>query len=281
MTEVLTEQEVTTGQTLAIQPAPPKKPLLARLSGGLLSVTGLIAVVVVWQALTMVFDVPQYLLPAPSRIGQSLFNEWDIYQYNLVPTVIEAIGGFIIGNGVAFIMAFAFTRSQTIENTFLPFAVALRSTPIVAITPLITLMLGRGYVTTITIAAMICFFPTLVNTLKGLRSVNMQALEMMRVLAAGEWDLFWKIRFPTSLPYVFSALRITATASVLGAMVAEWLAADRGLGFLILDASFRVRIPLVWGGIVITTTLAVLAFTLVGFIENKVIPWHESVRAEE
>jgi NitT/TauT family transport system permease protein len=155
----------------------------------------------------------------------------------------------------------------------MPWMVVLKTLPIVAITPLITLVLGFGTPTIITIASMISFFPALVNGVLGLRSVSPQSLELLRLLNSSEWRILWHLRVPSALPSIFAALRVSAPGSILAAMVAEWAAANGGLGYVILDAGARYQFLLMWDGMLLATLLAVLAFAAVDFAEGHLISW--------
>lgn len=245
------------------------KPLLA-----------LIVIVVILQLITTGFKIPQYIFPAPLLIIKSFLANHSLLLKQLRITLFEAVTGFIIGNFTAILLAVLFVNYQLVEKTLLPIAIALRSIPIVAITPVITLVLGRGYATTISIVALIVFFPTLVNTTQGLRSVGQEAEELFAVLAATKSQYFRLLRLPTALPYLFSALRVTGPGSIIGALVAEWVATDRGIGYLILDAQSQWQFTLLWSAIIIVTLIAVTAFGLVGVTEKYLLSWHESLNEE-
>ena len=157
---------------------------------------------------------------------------------NLWPTVVEAIGGFLIGNLFAIALATAFVHRKAISETFFALVVLINSIPVVAKAPILVLLLGNGFAPKIAIAAVISFFPTLVNMVRGLESVNPQAMELMRVLSASEREVFVKLRVYNSLPYLFSALRISASSSVIGAIVGEWIGSNYGIGALIIQATY-------------------------------------------
>jgi NitT/TauT family transport system permease protein len=236
--------------------------------------SGLIGLVIVWQLMTSLLEIPPYLLPQPIVLAQGLAENWSKLFPALRTLLIESLGGFALGNTTGIVLAFLVNRSATLKAAFLPMALAIRSIPIVAITPLITLILGFGYATTVTVAGLICFFPTFVNLSRGLQSVHPQALQFFRLLDSSEWSVFWKLRFPSALPFLFAALRVTAPASIIGAMVAEFIASDTGLGFFILLSYSSYRFDLMWQAIILTTLCGVLVFTLVGWLERLLIPWH-------
>jgi NitT/TauT family transport system permease protein len=237
---------------------------------------GILGLLVVWQAATVLFEIPHFMLPQPINLARGIVNNWEMLFKALRVLLLEALGGFVLGNTTGVILAYLVSRSMTLRATLLPLALAIRSIPIVAITPLITIILGFGYITTVTVAAMICFFPTLVNVSRGLISAPIQAVQLFRLLDASEWKTFWKLSFPSALPFLFTALRITGPASIIGAMVAEFIASDAGLGFLILLSYSSYRFDIMWQAIVVTTLCSVFVFVLVGWIERLVIPWYHA-----
>jgi NitT/TauT family transport system permease protein len=232
-----------------------------------------VALIGIWQAVTALLRVPAYLVPQPSALVVSL----GAFQHRLLTdtgqTLIEAALGFIGGNTVGMVLAIVFVQSRWLERTVLPWVIVLKTLPIVAITPVITLILGFGLPTMVTIATLISFFPALVNGVLGMRSVSSQGLELLRLLNASEWTILVRLRLPSALPSMFAAMRVSAPASILAAMVAEWAAANGGLGYLILDASARYQFLLMWDGIVVATLLAVLAFALVDLAEHRFLTW--------
>jgi len=157
-----------------------------------------------------------------------------------------------------------------------PLAVTVRTLPIVAISPILVLALGSGYAPKIAIAALIVFFPTLVNMADGLNAVDPQALELMRVLSASRWEVFRYLRWPTSLPYLFSALRIASTAALLGAIVGEWIGSNSGLGYLIVAATADYRTPFLYATMTVASVLALVLFNAVSIVEHYAVPWRVS-----
>jgi NitT/TauT family transport system permease protein len=232
-----------------------------------------IVFVVIWQAVTTAFSVPAFLVPAPSAIAEAFVANAGRIGAALAQTALEAAVGFAGGNVLGLILAGAFARSRRLERVGLPVAIALRSVPLIAIAPLLTIILGFGPVTIVVMAVLISFFPALVAGASGLRAPSRDALALMRVLDASERVNYLRLRIPAALPFVFAAFKITAPAAVLAAMVAEWTAANTGLGYLIIDAGEQYRFPLMWAGIVAATALAVGAFIVASFTERRVIWW--------
>jgi NitT/TauT family transport system permease protein len=245
------------------------------------SVGTFVGVLVAWQAVIVVFRVPEYIVPSPLQVIDTLRTETGTLLKNTWPTLIETILGFLVGNLVAVGAAVGFVHNRTFRHGVYPIAVTVRTLPIVAISPILVLMLGNGYAPKVAIAALITFFPTLVNMADGLDAVDPQALELMRVLSASRWEVFRYLRWPTSLPYLFSALRIASTAALLGAIVGEWIGSNVGLGYLIIAATADYRTPLLYATMTVASALALLMFNLVSVVENYAVPWRQaSARAE-
>jgi NitT/TauT family transport system permease protein len=244
--------------------------LLRRVLLPLLMIAGL---VLVWDIAIRVFAVPDYVVPTPSAVGQALVKERARLLDNATPTIVESVGGFALGNLVAIAAALAFVHSKALERALYPMAVAVRTLPVVAIAPIFVLLLGNGYAPKIAIAALITFFPTLVNMVEGLESADPQALELMHVLSASKTEIFRYVRWPSSLPYLFSAMRIASTSSVLGALVAEWIGTNRGLGYLIVLTTYDFRTALLYAAMVVTSAIALAFFFLVSLVEWLLVRW--------
>lgn len=232
-----------------------------------------IALILIWQFGVRAFGVPTYIAPAPSDVAAVFYDEFPLLMRNLWPTLYESVTGFFVGNLAAILIAVTFVHSRTVERAFFPIAVFINTIPILAIAPILVLIFGAGMTAKVVIAALICFFPTLVNMVRGLQNVSPQALELARILSASKSEVFWKMRLPSSLPFLFSALKIAATTCVIGAIVGEWIGADLGLGALIIDSTFNFRAPLLYATVFISSGLSVLLFVLVSIAEKLVVRW--------
>ncbi|MGE3271194.1 MAG: ABC transporter permease [Chloroflexota bacterium] len=221
-----------------------------------------------WEAAGRWLGLPDYILPAPSRIWGAFITNPTLFTRHAPITILEAAMGFVIGNGVAITLAIAFVHSRTIERAVYPMAVGMRSIPFVALAPILIIWMGHGLAPKVTIAALVSFFPTLVNMVRGLRSVDREAFELMHTLSATRWQVLWKLRWPSATPFLFSALKISAAGTVLGAVVAEWIGSDRGLGYLVVMSTYEFRIPLLWSVIAVTSALALSLFGLVILAEQ-------------
>ena len=165
-----------------------------------------VGMVALWHVIVTAFEIPTYIAPSPWLVLQVFAEQGDILWINFLPTLLEAVCGFALGNSIAVLLAVWFVHSGVAERAFYPIAVFINTIPIIAIAPILVLMLGNGYEPKIVIAALICFFPTLVNMVRGLKAVSPQMLELMRVLSANDREVLFKIRLQSSLPFLFAAL---------------------------------------------------------------------------
>ncbi|HSS84979.1 MAG TPA: ABC transporter permease, partial [Reyranella sp.] len=197
--------------------------------GRLLPVAAVIVFLLVWWQAVEIFDIKPFIAPSPWAVAQVLYTRFDMLMTNLLPTAIESVSGFLLGNLAAISLAAAFVYRKTMEEALFPIAVMVNTIPVVAKAPILVLLLGNGMEPKIAIAAIICFFPTLVNMTRGLRDVRSEQLELMRVLSATPREVFMRIRVPNALPYLFSALKIAASTAVIGAIVGEWIGSTKGI----------------------------------------------------
>lgn len=239
----------------------------------LLPLAGAAALLILWWALIAVFDVKPFIAPAPQVVAATLVAKAPILWANLVPTAIEASCGFLIGNLVAVAVATLFVHGKWVELAFLPTIVLLNSVPVVAKAPILMLLLGNGMAPKIAIAAIICFFPTLVNTVRGLEAVSPQSMELMHVLSARRREVFWRLRVPTSVPYLFSALKIAASSATVGAIVGEWIGSQEGIGALIIQATYNFDSALLYATVATGSAFSVAFFLLIRLIERLCIRW--------
>jgi len=256
-------------QTLSPDPAAPQvmRQILIRFGTPIL----VLALLLLWQLATMVLATPIYILPQPINLitalpgtANALFKGWGV-------TLAEAATGFVIGNLVSIAVAFLVTWSSAARAGIMPVALAIKSVPMVAITPLITLAVGFGHATVISVAAIVCFFPTLVNVTRGLRAAPRASVELFHLLDANPVQVFFKLRLPYALPYLFTALRITAPAAIGATMLAEYVASNAGLGYMIQDAYGRFQFVLVWQIVVVATLTTLAAYSTVAYFERRAL----------
>lgn len=228
-----------------------------------------------WEGLTRALQIPVYLLPAPSVVLQSV--ETGLF-WHLAITTTEALLGFALACVLAFGLAVLFVHSRPLEDGLFPIAIALKTTPLVALAPLLVLWLGTGFWSKVAAAALICFFPVLVNSVKGLKAPEAEYFELFRSYEASRWKQFTKLRLPYCLPYLFAALKISSSLAVVGAIVGEFVGASSGLGYVIVVASSHIETPTLFSAIFASAFAGITLFKLIGWIEQRVVFWQ---RAEE
>ncbi|MCP8940131.1 ABC transporter permease [Alsobacter sp. SYSU M60028] len=243
----------------------------------LLPAAGVLATLALWAGLVYVYKVPPFIAPSPVLVAATLVQKFGLLMTNLAPTAVEAVAGFLLGNVTAILIATAFVHKKVLEEAFFPIVVIVNTIPVVAKAPILVLLLGNGLEPKIAIAALICFFPTLVNMVRGLESVNPQAMELMRVLSASKTEVFFKLRLFNSLPYLFSALKISASTSVIGAIVAEWIGSTTGIGALIIQATYAFDSALLYATVIVGSAFSMLFFLVISMGERLVVRWQAPV----
>lgn len=227
----------------------------------------------IWEAAVHAFGVPAYLLPAPSAIFATVNRTLALH---LLVTFSEALAGFALASAIAFCTAIAFVRSAALERGLFPIAIAVKTTPLVAIAPLLVLWLGTGWWSKVAAAALICFFPVLVNTVRGLKAADREYRELFRALHASDWQEFRRLRFPFSLPYLFAALKISSSLAVVGAIVGEFVGATQGLGYLIMVASAHLDTDILFSAIFASALAGIAMFQAIGFFEKRTVFWQKA-----
>jgi len=223
---------------------------------------------------TGIFRVPPYLVPSPSSIVARLWIDAAIFAREAAITVGEASGGFVLGTGTAFVAAAFMAQSRFLERTLFPVAILIKLTPIVAVAPLFTLWFGFGTGPKIAIAALITFFPMLVNSFVGLRSADAQELAFLQTLGATRSEIFRMLRMPSAMPFLFSGARISLNLALIGAVIAEWTGADRGLGRIIFVANANLDLTALFGAVLMLAAIGIVANAAVGATERRVLHWH-------
>jgi NitT/TauT family transport system permease protein len=225
---------------------------------------------VAWQAAVMILHIPEYLLPAPTAIAATVDRTLAV---SFAVTFVEAFVGFVIASVLAFAIATLFVRFRTLEDGLFPIAIAVKTTPIVAIAPLLVIWLGTGWWSKIVAAILICFFPVLVNTVKGLKAADLEYRELFETLGASQGQEFRKLRIPYCLPYLFSALKISSSLAVIGAIVGEFVGATQGLGYLIIISSAHLETATLFSAIIAAAFAGIAMFYVIGFAERRLIFW--------
>jgi len=240
-----------------------------------------LVLLVLWEILVEIIKVPAFILPPPRDLWTAFVKKLPILGHHAVITFIEAFGGFVLSLvlGVAFAIAVVYSRH--LQNTIYPLIVILYAMPKSAFAPLMVIWVGYGLFSKIAIAFLVAFFPIVVNTVVGLKEVEPELIDLARINRGSELDIFKKIRLPNSLPYMFAGIKVAIVLSVTGAIVAEFVAANEGLGYLILQANYSLDTAFALVILLILALLSLGLFLAVDVLQRKLAPWSAEVRQLE
>jgi NitT/TauT family transport system permease protein len=233
-----------------------------------------------WELLPPAFGVSKLLVPPPSSIAASLkiVFERGLLVENTLVTLFETLAGFVIGSSAAVFWAFLITRSPLIERALMPYLVGFQALPKVALAPLIVVWIGIGIESKITIAAIIAFFPVLINSIVGFSTVETEKIELMRSLVASRWQEFRIVIFPNSLPFIFAGLNVAIVFSITGALVGEFIGADRGLGNMLMQLNFNMDISGMFGILVVLALMGIALHGIIRLLHRRLVFWAEPDR---
>ncbi len=220
--------------------------------------------------------MPEYIVPAPSAIIERLLADPNMFVSEGAVTLVESLGGFALGTLVALFGAALMAHSRLIERSLYPLAILVKVTPIIAVAPLFVIWFGFGIAPKIFISALITFFPVLVSGVTGFRSVERGALDFFRSLDASRREIFFMLRVPASMPYLFAAFRVSLPLAIIGAVVGELFSGNSGLGSVIIVAHSNLDMPTLFAAIFVLSLMGVALTILISVIERKVLFWHES-----
>ena len=227
-----------------------------------------------WELWVQLGDVPKWQLPAPSAVGQELAESRVLLWDNFLITLQEIALGFMAALAAGLLLAAGIAYSRILERSVYPIVIASQTIPIIAIAPLLLIWVGYGITPKVIIVGLICFYPIAVNTVDGLKAVDPDMVNMVRTLGASRWQIFTKLQIPTSLPFMFSGIKIGISVSVIAAVIGEWVGASKGLGYLITYSQPLFLTDRVFAAIVVLSILGIGLFVLASVVERMMLPWH-------
>lgn len=248
------------------------------LSDAVYPVVTIIIVLLIWQVLVVALKVPRYMIPAPFEIFAEFFRSASLLAQQGFVTLYEILLGFLVAVVVGMALAVLIVSWRLFEKCIFPLLVASQTMPKVAVAPLFLIWFGFGLVPKILVAFLIAFFPIVIDTVIGLRSVHPDLLYLGRISGASRFQTFFKIRIPNALPNIFGGLKIAITMAVVGAIVGEFIGADKGLGRLLLIANAQLDMALLFADVALLTAMGIVLFTIIDILEKFSIPWHVSQR---
>jgi NitT/TauT family transport system permease protein len=235
-----------------------------------------VALLVAWQLAVTVFGVREYLLPSPLVVLRALGGSEIPWIGHLWITTLEIVGAFVLAGAAGVALGIAIAWSPVLAKALVPFLVFVNTLPKVAVAPLFLLWLGYGVIPNMLIGALIGFFPVVINTAVGLTQVDEEMLDLGRVFNAPKWRVFAKIRIPNAYPYILSALKVTATAAVVGAIVGEFVASQSGLGYVIITTQGSMNTPVAFAALVWISVIGLVVYGAVVVAARRIAPWAET-----
>lgn len=238
------------------------------------------ALFVLWQLSSTVFGIREYLLPSPHSVWLAMTSGEINWAAHIAVTATAIFGAFLIAALGGIVLGTIIAWSGVMSRALMPFLVFVNTLPKVAVAPLFLLWLGYGIVPNMLIGALIGFFPVVINTAVGLSQIDDDMLDLGRVFNAPKWKVFAKIRIPNAYPYILSALKVTATSAVVGAIVGEFVASQRGLGYVIITSQSSMNTPLAFGALVWISIIGLVLFGAVAVLSRVAAPWAEGQEAK-
>ena len=229
----------------------------------------------IWEVAVRLFSIARWLLPPPSSIGAELLESRSLLLRHTLVTLEEVVLGFALALMIGIALAAAIAYSRIVERAAYPFVIASQTVPVIVIAPLLLIWIGYGIWPKVIMVVLISFFPIVINTVDGLKSADPDMLNMMRTLGASRWQLFTKVQAPSSVPFLFSGIRVAIALSVIGAVIGEWVGASAGLGYLMTRSAAQFLTDRVFASIFILSIMGITLFVLVILIERYAMPWYQ------
>lgn len=252
--------------------------LMHLLSKYVLPVLILMAVLGIWQVYVYRTEIPSYILPPPSEIVVTLYQEHDQLLRHSLVTLQEMLFGFVLAFCVGVPLAVLMFEFPILEKAFYPYVIGSQTVPVFAIAPLLVVWFGFGITSKVMMAAIIVFFAIVLTTLDGLKSTDPDTVNLFRILRASRLQILWKVRIPTALPFIFSGAKIGISISTIGAVIGEWVGASAGLGYLMLYANSKLEVSLVFAAIFCLTFLGLGLFAIMSLLEHLAMPWRKYMK---
>lgn len=231
-----------------------------------------------WYAAIDFFAVPAYLLPRPEAVVERIYEDFGFLAYHSWVTTYVTLGGFLLSIVIGIPLSIVLVTWRTLERAIMPWLILSQTFPKVALAPLIVVWFGLGIFPKLVVTFLVAFFPIIISTIVGLRSVEREVIELAQSLRATRMQTFWYFRLPLSLPNIFAGLKVSVAFAVVGAVIAEWVGASAGLGYLLLQANASLDTTLLFSILAALMVIGVVLYYSIEFIERAVIPWHNVIR---
>lgn len=233
-----------------------------------------VAALLLWEGFVRLFQVPDWLVPAPSQVLDVITDKNSVMLSHTLVTLEETLAGFVLALGVGVACAIGIVHFPFLRDTLYPSLIMFNSFPKVAIAPLFVVWIGVGTESKIANAFLTAVFPIVLNTIMGLTNMDPELLELVRSMSKSRWVLFWKIRFPYSLPFVFAGCKIAISLAVIGAIVGEFISGRSGLGYLVLSANNYFNTPMAFAALLYLVVMSLALYGMVILAEKLMLPWY-------
>ena len=231
---------------------------------------------VVWEGIVLIFNLPAFILPAPLEVFRSLYNHLGLIAKQAIPTILETILGFVFGSLLGMIAAISITYFRAARTWFLPILIVSQALPFFIIAPLMVIWWGYGMASKVIITMIMLFFPVASNFYDGLQATSKEWLQLGGLMRGSRWRLLWLIRIPAALPELGNGLRLAASYAPMGAIIGEWVGANQGLGFLIINANARLQMDLVFAVMIVLMIFALILYFSIDLLLKKIIFWQST-----
>jgi NitT/TauT family transport system permease protein len=238
----------------------------------------LIAMIVLWDVVIRVFNIPPYQIPKPEDVLRTLWTDWPQLLQQSIPTTVATIQGFLLSAVFGVVAAVMIASSRTIESYVYPLLVFSQSIPKIAIAPLLVVWFGFGMMPKVLCAFLLGFFPVVVSAVQGFKSVEPDMLDLARAMEARRLQIFRMVAFPHAMPAIFAGLKVSITLAVVGAVVGEFVGSNNGLGFVLQRSIGNFELPTMFAALVVLSLIGVVLFWVLDVVERWMIPWHASQR---
>lgn len=240
-----------------------------------------IAGIIAWEVAIDVYQVPEFLIPPPSKVFLQLMNRDINWPYHFWATAYETLAGFAAAAVFGITVAYAIVHYRWLNQLFYPYVLLAQIVPKVAVAPLFFIWFGFGELPKILVAFLVAFFPIIVDTIVGLNAADPDMLDLMRVLGASRYKTFVRVKLPAALPHIFGSFKVAITLAVIGAVIAEFVGAERGLGFMIVRAQSHFRTDLMFASLFLLVVLGIVLFLGLVVMERLAIPWYGKMKRLE
>ncbi len=246
----------------------------ANIGFSLLPAFSLLLLLIIWEAAVQVNNMPPWLLPAPSRVIKTMMEVWPMLLYHTTATLLETGYGFLLAISLALLIGLALDNVPLLKQAVNPVLIISQTVPLIVLAVLLPLWFGWGILPKVLIVMLVCFFPITINLMKGLDSVDPDQLSLFRSMGAGRWETFKIVKFPAAMPSFFAGVKISATYSIMAAVISEWVGAQRGLGYFMTIQQKSFAIDKVLSAVIVICLLSLLLVKLVDVIEYVLVPWN-------